>query len=138
MNAQLKMIYDGNTDFDVFRSEVCHMYKNSSDAKFIEEIVKSHIIDDLWASKQYAKAFYLIAFVDYLSDKNNVSYFEKYDYYRIHSLKNTLYPKEILLLDKINNNDNEKYKATKTCMNHPIGKYFYRYNIIEGDFTDVI
>lgn len=138
MDSQIDKLYDKKFYFDIFRSEVCHMYKSKGDKSFIEEVLLAHAVENLWEMKQYAKAFYLIAIIDYLSDKYNIPYFEDYNYYRTQSLKNTLFPREIVLLDKINANNNEKIRAIEKCKKHPIGKYFYRYNIIEGDITDVV
>ena len=59
-------------DFDVFKSNVCHMVKDKGDLDFIIELLQADDIRTYWNQKQYFEALYLLAMHDYLSRINEI------------------------------------------------------------------
>ena len=117
--------------FDVFKSNVCHRLKEDGQLDFIENILTSNVIDRYWEQEEYAKAFYLLAMVDYLSKRNHIPLYNKYDKYRTKRLVNKIYPSSMVICSVIYNVDID------TLVQNPI-KEFLKYNIVEGDIFDVV
>lgn len=133
-----RLILQKRMDFDLFKSEICHIYKNLGTYKFISEIVIDDWITYFWEKQWFPESFYTLAMLDYLSDLNNAPYLEKYASYRHLKLAEPIYPSDIILLDVLNKNNNEKQLAIEECSKDECGKYFLKYNIIEKSITDVI
>lgn len=133
-----RLILQKRMDFDLFKSEICHIYKNLGTYNFISEIVTDDWIGYFWEKQWFSESFYTLAMLDYLSDVNNTPYLKKYNNYRCLKLAEPLYPLDIIYLDKLNKNNNEKELAIKECSESKCGKHFLKYNIIERSITDVI
>ena len=131
MNFQIYRLLVEDMEFDLFRSEMEHMHLENRDIEFIRIIMTYNFVENFWKKEWYAKSLYTLAMLDYLSDKHHVPYYEKYNYYRKQKLKDPVYPMGIVMIDKINHNDNEKEKMRKIVRNDSYGKYFFRYNIME-------
>ena len=131
MDIQIYRILEEEYSNDLFRSEISHMRNHFSDKEIVEILIKYNMVEVFWKKKWYFKAFYILALLDYLSDKYNAPYFHKYDYYRTRKLKDVAYPSGILLLDKANIDANIKKKTIKECKQDSYGKYFLKYNIVE-------
>ncbi|MDO4338879.1 MAG: hypothetical protein Q4C91_12460 [Eubacteriales bacterium] len=58
------------SNFETFKSNVCHLVKDQGDLDFIIEVLQSKDIRRYWDRKWYPEAFYLLAMVDYLSRVN--------------------------------------------------------------------
>lgn len=84
-------------------------------------------------SKQYEKCFYLLAMLDYVSNENKIDLCNRYDDIRCMSLKETLYPRGILLLAALDKDDSIKEKAKNESI-----KEFLNFNIVENDVRNVI
>ena len=87
--------------FEVFKSNVCHMVKDKGDLDFIIELLQADDIRTYWNQKQYAEALYLLAMLDYLSRINEIPLCTRYDDLRKCSLDRIVYPKDVILLDKL-------------------------------------
>lgn len=120
-------------EFENFKSSVCHFYKNTNVKDFIEYIEKSGEIGKYYKNKQFAKSFYLLAFLDYVCDKNNIPRNGAYDFYRGFSLLVPIYPEGVILQEKVTKNN--KYKK-RAFMNSIV--QFKKFNIIEGDVENVV
>ena len=69
--------------------------------------------------------------VDYLSKRNHIPLYNKYDKYRTKRLVNKIYPSSMVICSVIYNVDID------TLVQNPI-KEFLKYNIVEGDIFDVV
>ena len=121
------------TDFDVFKSNVCHLVKDKGDIDFIIDTLSSDEVRKLYDRKWYAESFYLLAMVDYLSNINSVSLCTNYNDIRSQKLKEVIYPKSVLLLDAALKTD----KHRKECMKNAIPEFLH-FNIVESDVRNVI
>ena len=119
-------------EFDVFKSSVCHEYKNSNKKELVDKIASSNEIEKLFKEKKYAKAFYLLALIDYICDTNKIKRIEKYEKFRCLSLLDPIFPQGILLLDKTFKTNKYKKKALKEAI-----PQFKNFNIIESDIENV-
>ena len=119
-------------EFEVFKSSICHSYKKNNYESFIEEILLNNYINNFYDNKEYAKAFYLLAFVDYICDQNGLKRYKEFDKYRSLGLLEPIFPSGILLLDKVFKTNSYKRKALKEAI-----PQFKRFNIIESDLENV-
>jgi hypothetical protein len=146
METSVEMKYDmrlnrllySDLEYDVFRSEICHMYHNDGDYTFIKKVMKTDLVGTLWKKQQRAKALYVLSMIDYISWKHDVPYFEGYANIRAYKLDNPLYPTEVIMLDKIEHSDINRKQAVELCKQDECGSFFYRHNIIEGSIENVI
>lgn len=118
--------------FETFKSQICHIVKSKGDIDFIIDVLKADDINKYWELKWYPEAFYVLAMLDYLSRENDLPLAEKYEEIRACSLKEPLYPRDILLAEKINNNPELLKQAI--CESIP---EFIRFNIVERGVRDV-
>ena len=82
--------------------------------------------------KQFAKSFYLCAFVDYASDENHIKRSKELDFFRTLSLFEPLYPQGVIILDNTLKTNKNKKEALKKSI-----PQFKKYNIIESDINNV-
>ncbi len=139
-NTPLRILrcIEDDIPFDTFRSEICHEYKYvGDDYRFCEIMIESDMINNLWNKNWRAKALYMMAIMDFIADKYDVDPPKDYDEIRNQKLKDPLIPQSIRILDRIGEKDYFD-KAIKECSEHPVGKFFYKYNIIEKELTDVV
>lgn len=119
-------------DFDVFRSTICHEVKNIGELQFILNKVEENLVIKLWKDRKYKESLYVLAMVDYLSRKNNITLVEEYDEIRNNKLKDTVYPKDILILDKLYPHKRIKEKALRDSIPE-----FLKFNIVETEVLNV-
>ena len=100
-DMRLKRLLGGKLSYDVFRSEICHMYHFDGDYEFISKVMRVNLVMVLWNNHEYDKALYTLAMIDYISWKNGVTLYEGYAKIRACKLEKILYPEGIILLDKI-------------------------------------
>lgn len=112
------------------------MYKQEGTYAFIEKVIKSDLIRVLWNKKEEVNALYTLAMVDYISHINNVPYYAGYNDLRQYKIEETVYPSEVIMLDKLYKTDKYTKKAYEECKNDPCGKFFIRYNLIERSITN--
>ncbi len=123
---------ESQVDFEVFKSNVCHSVKATDEFDFIVETLQKDSIRSYWRMKRYAEAFYLLGMVDYLSRINEIPLCTKYDDIRGQSLEKPIYPKDVDLAAKLENNP-EIYEQ---CRKDAIPE-FLRFNIVESEINDV-
>lgn len=134
MNMRLNRILNENMTYDVFRSEVSHMYQFEGECNFVIDVVHHNAVVQLWQRGSYDKSLYLLAMIDYISWKNNVPALEDYQFYRKQRLVKTKFPPSIEMLDSVMKTDENKRKAIAECREDECGRFFYRHNIIERSF----
>lgn len=119
-------------DFEVFKSNICHLVKDNGDLDFIISELQSDDINRYWEKKWYAEAFYLLAMVDYLSRINNIPLCNKYEYIRSRSLKDTLYPKDVIMTYLLDPQSDVKKRSRDESIPE-----FMRFNIVESEVRNV-
>jgi len=119
-------------EFELFKSNICHIVKRMGDIDFLIRILSSDEIRVYYKQKKYLECFYLLAMVDYLSRLNNIPIAVEYDYIRKYTLDRTIYPSSILAKCMIFESDEPK----KNCLKKAIPE-FLRYNIIESEIRNV-
>lgn len=115
-------------DFDVFRSNVCHRVKDMGELDFVVDILQSEIIFHYWNENKQFQALYLLAMIDYLCRKNDISRCENYNELRSFRFKEPIYPKDVLLSSKLIPDKDIKEDARNNSIPE-----FIRFNIVECD-----
>ena len=123
-------------DYDNFKSNTCHFLKQLGDRDFLFHVISEQWIPVFFRLNMPEKAFYILALTDYLSETHGMPPFAEYDEYRSLKLPITIFPKDILYLNELSQED-EKKKAIKKAQNSEIGKRFLKFNIIEDDIRNV-
>ena len=117
-------------DFELFKSEICQSIKKMDPETAIDEIIASGEIDNLYNNGKYAKALYLVALVNYLSNKYNLNKeITRFDGVK---LKNMKYPKWANMLAILKNDDGCKKALIKGAEPE-----FLKFNICEGEIENV-
>ncbi len=123
---------ENRADFEIFKSNICHMVKDSNEIDFIISNLQNDDIRRYWNKKWYAEAFYLLAMVDYLSRKNEIPICTRYDDIRSRSLKAPLYPRDVLMAAKLH----PELDIREQCKREAIPE-FLQFNIIESEIENV-
>ncbi len=123
---------ENRLDFEIFKSNICHMVKDNDEIDFIINTLQNDDIRRYWNKKWYAEAFYLLAMVDYLSRINELPLCTKYEDIRARSLKAPLYPRDVILASKLH----PSLDVREQCKKEAIPE-FLRFNIIEGEIRNV-
>ena len=128
----LKDAIEERLDFEVFKSNVCHLVKYNDELDFIIDTIESDEINRYWKKKWYPEAFYLLAMVDYLSRINNIPLCTRYNNIRTKSLAAPLFPRDVLLAAKLHKSLDVKEQCEKEAIPE-----FRRFNIIESEISNV-
>lgn len=120
------------TDFEAFKSNICHRVKSNGNINFIIDILQSNDIRTLWDKGLCTEAMYLLAMVDYLSRLEDIPLCGNYEDIRPRSLKEPLFPRDVCLADKLA----PALCVKQKCMEKAISE-FLRHNIVETDIFDV-
>lgn len=120
------------SNFETFKSNICHEVKDKGDLDFIVEKLKSDDIRKYWERKWYQEAFYLLAMVDYLSRLHDIPICENYSDIRACSLKEPLFPRDIELSAKLS----KALDIKQACIKEAIPE-FIRFNIVESEVRNV-
>lgn len=132
-----RLVLNKKMEADLFKSEMCHMLKRLGDYNFIYEIVSDNWVEYFWNKEWYFESLYVLAMIDYLTYIYKAPIYEPLDKYRQYKLSKPVYPFSMLLIDKINGNNNQKQKAIRECNEDECGRFFLKYNIVEKDIKDV-
>lgn len=119
-------------DFEIYKSNICHLVKDKGDMDFIIDILKENQIRAYWERQWYRESFYLLAMVDYLSRENGLPLCNDYEDIRNCKLSEPLYPRDILLAAKLDN----AFDMREQCRKEAIPE-FLRFNIIESEIRNV-
>ena len=119
-------------DFEIFKSNICHSVKDRGDINFIIDILRENRIRTYWERKWYRESFYLLAMIDYLSRENDLPMCNDYEDIRNYSLSEALYPRDVLLAEKLDDSLDVKAQCRKEAIPE-----FLRFNIIESEIRNV-
>lgn len=136
MEELLEECFGENTsdsrDFEIYKSNICHLVKDKGDIDFIIDVLKENQIRTYWERKWYRESFYLLAMVDYLSRENNLPLCNDYEDIRNCTLPEPLYPRDVILAAKLN----ASLDVKEQCLKEAIPE-FTRFNIIESEIRNV-
>lgn len=124
---------DKRTDFETFKSNICHHVKDMGDIDFLLRVLETDEISKLYRKLWYPEAFYLLAMLDYLSRENSIPICTKYDAMRSHKLKKKIYPAGVLITSTVLNSDEPLRRAEREAIPE-----FLRFNIIESEVRNVV
>lgn len=119
--------------FEVFKSNICHLLKEKGDIEFINDSLSKDEVKTLFDRKWYAESFYLLAMIDYVSRINNIPICTNYNDIRSQKLKEILYPKDVVLLDMIENSDKNRKESLENAIPE-----FLHFNIVENEVRNVV
>lgn len=128
----LRPILSPRQDFENFKSEVCQTVKHETDLVYLKKTLTSKQIDKLFQQEWYLEAFYTLAMVDYLCRVNGLPLVEEYNEYRQKKLSSPVYPRDVLLMATVMDDDSFLEK----CVEESIPE-FRRFNILESDVRSV-
>ena len=120
-------------DFELFKSEVCHLLKELGDTEFIISLLESDTIRKYYDKQWYPEALYLLAMLDYVSRVNAVELCADYDDLRTKKLQEIIYPSGIITQAIVTGDETIKSKAIEESIAE-----FIRFNIVEKDIRDVV
>ena len=119
-------------DFEIYKSNICHLVKDKGDIDFIIDTLKENQIRTYWERQWYRESFYLLAMVDYLSRENGLPLCNDYEDIRNCKLSEPLYPWDVVLAAKSDGSLDRK----EQCLKEAIPE-FLRFNIIESEIRNV-
>lgn len=119
-------------DFEIYKSNICHLVKDKGDIDFIIDVLKKNQIRIYWERKWYPESFYLLAMVDYLSRENDLPLCNDYEDIRNCTLSEPLYPRDVILAEKLDTSLDVKGQCLKEAIPE-----FMKYNIIESEIRNV-
>jgi plasmid maintenance system antidote protein VapI len=124
------MAYRSN--FETFKSNVCHRVKDMGDIDFIIDTLQTDEIRKYFNKKWYPESLYLLAMVDYLSRVNNLPLCTNYNDIRASKLKSTIFPASIIVAAVATNNNSIKNESFNASIPE-----FKRFNIVESEVRNV-
>ena len=119
-------------DFEIYKSNICHLVKDKGDIDFIIDTLKENQIRIYWERRGYPESFYLLAMVDYLSRENDLPLCNDYEDIRNWTLSEPLYPRDVIFAAKLDASLNVK----EQCLKEAIPE-FMRFNIVESEIRNV-
>ena len=126
------IISSERTDFEVYKSNICHLVKDKGDLNFLIDVLTADEVRILYNKNWIKEALYLLAMIDYLSRMNEVPLYSAYDDIRCVRMSEPIYPESALLMDEILKTDEHKKHAWDNAIPE-----FLHYNIVEGDIRNV-
>ena len=121
------------SDFELFKSNVCHRVKAMGDMAFIVETLQSETIRRYYDKKWYPEALYLLAMVDYLSRENQLPLCTNYNEIRAMKLSNIVYPSGVLAMYAASKDERIKKESYRKAIPE-----FRQFNIVENEVRNVI
>ena len=121
------------SNFENFKSYICHRVKEQGDIDFIVNTLESEDIRIYFDRKWYPESLYLLAMLDYLSRINDVPLCEEYDDIRKCKLEKPLYPAGIRAMSAALDDDSVLSESFSNAIPE-----FKRFNIIENEVRNVV
>lgn len=121
------------SDFEIFKSSVCHRLKAVGDIEFMISTLENNDIRVFYDRKWYRESFYLLAMLDYLSRINDIPFCLDYEDIRCGKLDKPLYPAGVMSLASVN----DREEVLSAAENAAIPE-FMRFNIVECEVRDVV
>ena len=132
MDSFVKSSIEKRTGFETYKSNICHLVKDSGDLDFLIETLQTNKIRELFDKKWYAESLYLLAMVDYLSRVNGFPLCVEYDDIRCAKLQQIIYPAGVLAQCAVFKNDDPKINSLQKAIPE-----FLRHNIVEAEVRNV-
>ena len=121
------------SNFELYKSTVCHRVKELGDINFIIETLEKDDIRRYYLKKWYPESLYLLAMLDYISRINVVPLCTRYDDLRRCKLNETIYPASVLAASAVANDEQIKEQSRREAIPE-----FLRFNIVEGEVRNVV
>lgn len=102
------------SDFELFKSAICHRVKDMGDIDFIIDTLESGEIRTFYERQWYPECLYLLAMLDHISKLNDIPLCSDFDDLHRQKLSRVIYPRDVLLLCALYHNDDAKSKQRKT------------------------
>lgn len=120
------------SDFETFKSNICHMVHDMGDMDFIIDTLESDRIRKLYDRHWYPESLYLLAMVDYLSRENDVPLCREYNDIRNARLRKPVYPASLLTMCAVLKDEGLKAQSMENAIPE-----FKRFNIVEREVRNV-
>ena len=119
-------------DFEIFKSNVCHLVKDMGDINFIIDTLERDKIRKLYQKKWYPESLYLLAMVDYLSRENDLPICAEYNDIRVARLREPIYPSSVIAMSAFSRSEQSKQDSYAQAIPE-----FIRFNIVENEVRNV-
>ena len=133
METLLEPCFSRRSNFELFKSNICHRVKEQGDIGFIIETLESNEIRSYYDRKWYRECFYLLAMLDYLSRLNDVPLCSNYNDIRNYKLDELVYPSDILVMCAASKSQKAKEQALRDAIPE-----FLHFNIVESEVRNVV
>ena len=133
MEELLSPCMEKRSDFELYKSSICHRLKELGDLDFILDTLQRDEIRTYYQRKWYPESLYLLAMLDYISRLNGVPLCKEYDDLRSTKLDHAIYPASVLAMCAVS----KDAQAKDLSRNGAIPE-FLRFNIIENEVRNVI
>lgn len=133
MESLLNPKFINRSNFENFKSMICHQLKEMGDINFVINTLKSDDISMYFERKWYPECLYLLGMLDYISNENDIPICNEYDEIRKCKLEKPIYPSGVIAVALANKDDDELKKAEDSAIPE-----FKRFNIIENEVRNVI
>ena len=114
--------------FELFKSEVCHEVHRLGDLSYLKKTIEKREVEFLYCQGLYIEALYTLGMIDFLCRVNGLPLVAEYDEYRKKKLSSPVYPKDVLLMATVMDDDSFLEK----CVEESIPE-FSRFNILESN-----
>lgn len=123
---------DGRSDFDTFKSNVCHMVKDNGDLNYIITTLEEDTVHQLYDKGWYRECLYVLSMLDYLCRVNDLPLCANYDDLRCKRLPEPYYPRSVLVHAAVMHDESIKEEACHNAIPE-----FMRANIVEGEVRNI-
>lgn len=132
MESIIEPCLDVRTDFELFKSNVCHKLKELGDIEFLIELLEEDYITMYYEKEWYPEALYLLAMLDYLSRENEIPICTKYDNLRTLKLETMMIPSSVKMASIVSNSDDIILRSIEEAIPE-----FLQFNIVESEIRNV-
>lgn len=119
--------------FDNFKSNICHLVKDTGELSFIKNVLCSKEVQKLYEKQWFPECLYLVAMVDYLSRKNDIPLYNGYNELRSCKLIEPIYPSSIYMMYLLTKDSS----ILRDSFDNSIPE-FKRFNIIENEVENIV
>lgn len=132
METLLAPCFEERSDFELFKSGVCHRLKELGDTAFLIETLEKDDIRGYYEKGWYPESLYLLAMLDYISRLSGIPLCERYGDLRTKKLETVLYPAGVELLAAVAGNSQPREQAMREAIPE-----FLWHNIVESEIRNV-
>lgn len=133
MESLISDTLEYRSDFETFKSNICHQVHDMGDMDFIIDMLENDKIREYYNRKWFPEALYLLAMVDYLSKENNLPLCSNYNDIRKATLQRILFPASVLTLSAALDSEKPKQDSLKKAIPE-----FLQFNIVESEIRNVV